>query len=278
MPQQVKAASSGPRFSDYFSRIALGKVLPLAQVHSVLAATGRASQRQRDLPAHVMVYYVVALALYMGRSYREVLRQLQEGMARLLGPEQAPKVASKAGLSQARRRVGAEPLRQLYAQVVKPIAEPRTKGAFYRQWRLVTLDGSTLAVPDTPRNVEAFGRPPSSRGRSGYPGLRFVSLVENGTHVLFGAALGAFRTGETVLAQEVVPHLKTGMLLLADRNFFGFDLWQQARQRGAHLLWRVKKSLVLPCEEPLPDGSYLSTIFTRRHGRGGATREGSGCG
>jgi hypothetical protein len=268
-----KAASAGPRLSDFFGQSALGKVLPLARVQAVLAATGRASQRQRDLPAQVMVYYVVALALFMGHSYREVLRQLQAGLARLLGPEEDLQVASKAGISQARTRLGAEPLRQLYAQVVRPLAQAGTQGAWYRRWRLVSLDGSTLAVPDTPANAEAFGRPGSSRGRSGYPLLRFVSLLENGTHVLFGAALGAYRTGETTLAKEVVGRLRRGMLCVADRNFFSFTLWQQARGTGAHLLWRVKANLVLPCEQRLPDGSSLSTLYpdrrTRRKRRGG---------
>jgi len=160
-------------------------------------------------------------------------------------------------------------MRQLHEEVVKPIAAETTKGAWYRRWRLVSLDGSTLDVADEKENEQAFGRPSASRGASAYPQIRFVSLVENGTHVLFGTRLANYATGEVTLAQEVIPALRKGMLCLADRNFFGFALWNQARARGADLLWRVKKNMRLAVEERLPDGSYRSRIYAserdRRH-------------
>jgi hypothetical protein len=272
MARTIAALPAGARLSDYISLGVLSKTISPPKVRAVLQGTGKASQRERDLPAHVVVYYVIALTLYMSVSYREVLRCLLEG---LLGPAAKVKVAAKSSISQARTRLGWEPLKQLHDQVVTPIATPATKGAWYRRWRLVSLDSTTLAAPDTAANAAAFGRPGASRGRSGFPQVRFASLVENGTHVLFGSALGAYREGEVTLAQQVVPHLRAGMLCLADRSFFSFDLWQQAQATGADLLWRVKKNLVLPCETRLPDGSYLSTIYptprARRHKRGGVT-------
>lgn len=156
---------------------------------------------------------------------------------------------------------------------MQPVAEKRTRGAWYRQWHLVSLDGSTLDVADTPENERAFGRPPASRGRSAYPQLRFVALVENGTHVLFGSQMGAYRVGEITLTKEVVRRLRPGMLCMADRLFFGFALWNRSRSTGADLLWRIKKNLQLPCEQRLADGSYLSRIYRsqkdRRHHRKG---------
>jgi hypothetical protein len=133
---------------------------------------------------------------------------------------------------------------------------------------LVSLDGSTLDVADTPANEKAFARPAASRGTSAFPQIRFVSLVENGTHVLFGTRMADYRTGETTLAKAVVASLQPGMLCLADRQFFGFDLWASADKTGADLLWRIKKNLRLPCEQRLPDGSYLSHIHpSRKHPR-----------
>jgi hypothetical protein len=150
-----------------------------------------------------------------------------------------------------------------------------TKGAWYRGLRLVSIDGSTLEVADQGANDKAFGRPGASRGRSAFPQLRFVSLVENGTHVLFGTQLGAYASGEISLAKAVLSALGKGMLCLADRNFFGFQSWVQARSTGAELLWRVKTNARLPCEQPLADGSYLSRIYRsesdRRHQRNGVT-------
>jgi len=148
-----------------------------------------------------------------------------------------------------------------------------TKGAWYRSWRLVSLDGSTLDIADEKENEEAFARPSASRGTSAFPQLRFVSLVENGTHVLFGTRMEGVKTGEITLAKEVLPSLRKGMLCLADRNFFGFELWNQARGTGSDLLWRVRKNLRLPCEKRLPDGSYLSRVYAspkdQRHGKNG---------
>lgn len=273
MARTVAELPGGTRITDYISLGVLTKTFPVTTIKSVLQTTGRTSIRQRDLPAHVVVYYVIALALYMQSSYREVLRCLLEGIQWLLGPGAIVKVAGKSGISQARTRLGWKPVQQLHDEVVKPIAVESTKGAWYRSWRLVSLDGSTLDIADEKENEEAFGRPAASRGNSAYPQLRLVSLVENGTHVLFGTRIGGVETGEITLAKEVLASLRKGMLCLADRNFFGFELWNQARMTGVDLLWRVKKNLRLPCEQRLPDGSYLSRVYAspkdQRHGNNG---------
>jgi len=270
MARTMAGLPQGTRLTDYISLGVLTKTFPLRQVHGVLAAQGKGSQRQRGLPAHVVVYYVIALALFMQVSYREVLRCLLEGLSWLRGPgQEAVPVTGKSGISQARTRLGWEVLSQLHNEVVKPVAVEATRGAWYRRWRLVSLDGSTLDVADEKENVQAFGRPAASRGASAYPQIRFVALVENGTHVLFGTRLGGCATGEITLAPEVMAALQKGMLCLADRNFFGFRLWNQARAQGADLLWRVKKNQRLAVEKRLPDGSYLSRIYPserdRRH-------------
>jgi len=241
-------------------------------VQKVLAETGKASERERDLPAQVMVYYAIAMALYMGSSTREVLRCLLEGLRWLWGAD-AVKVAGKSGISQARSRLGEMPLRRLYEQVVQPVATRATKGAWYRGWRLVSLDGSTLDVADTEENGIAFGYPGASRGESAFPQLRFVALVENGTHVLFGAKLGRYADSETTLAHDVVHALRPGVLCLADRYFFGYALWRAAAATGADLLWRVRSNLRLPRATVLEDGSYLCVVYPsekdRRHATNG---------
>jgi hypothetical protein len=268
MARTLAELPKGSRITDHISLGVIAGSFPREQVDTVLRRTGKESERQRELPAHVVVYYVIALALYMQVSSREVLRCLLEGLAWLAGPGETLKVTGKSGISQARSRLGVEPLRCLHDEVVRPIATAETKGAFYRRWRLVSLDGSSLDVADTAENRAAFGRPGASRGKSAYPKLRFVSLLECGTHVLFGTQPGPFATGETTMARGVIAHLQAGMLCLADRQFFSFELWQEARATGAELLWRVKKNLRLPCTERLADGSYLSRIdLSRKHRR-----------
>src|SRR3712207_1997499 len=259
---------AGIRISDHISLGVIARTFPLDQVQQILAETGKASERERDLPAQVMVYYAIALALYMTSGTREVLRCLLEGLRWLWGAE-VVRVAGRSGISQARTRLGEAPLRRLYEQVVHPVATHATKGAWYRTWRLVSLDGSCLDVADTAENRTAFERPGASPGESAFPQVRFVALVENGTHVLFGARLGSFANGETTLAHAALPALQPGMLCLADRQVFGHALWQEAAATGADLLWRVKRNLRLPREAVLLDGSYLTTIYPsekdRRH-------------
>ena len=261
MARTVAELPPGARITDYISLGVITKTFPLSAIGPALLKTGKASIRQRDLPAQVVVYYVIALALYMHSSYREVLRCLLEGVQWLSDPSAAVRVAGKSGISQARTRLGWEPLRQLHDDLVKPVALPGTRGAWYRNWRLVSLDGSTFDVADERGNEDAFSRPGASRGASAYPQIRFVSLVENGTHVLFGSQMDSYRTGEITLAKSVLPALREGMLCLADRNFFGFELWNQATVTGADLLWRMKKNMRMACEKRLPDGSYLSRVY-----------------
>lgn len=275
MPRSLAELPKGARITDYISLGVLAEKFPVQKVQEILKETGRESQRQRHLPAHVVVYYVIALALYMGASYGEVLRCLLEGLEWLGGNVRAIRRTAKSAISQARKRLGAEPLKRLYQEVVGPIATPDTKGAWYRGWRIVSLDGSTLDLGDTQDNEGEFGRPGAARGKSGFPKLRFVSLLENGTHVLFGAEPGSYATGESTLAEKVVGRLRPGMLCLADRLFYSYKLWKQAQKTGADLLWRVKTNLNLPCLKRLSDGSYLSKIYpsdrARRKNRQGIT-------
>lgn len=273
MARTLAELPAGSRITDYISLGVIAKFFPVEKIHDVLEQTNRASVRERDLPAHVVVYYVIALALYMRSSYREVLRCLLEGVQWLLDPSAKVKVAGKSGISQARSRLGVEPVKKLYDTVVTPIAGERTKGAWFRQWRLVSLDGSTLDVADTVENDEAFGRPGASRGSSAFPKIRFVALLENGTHVLWAAHMDQYATDELTLAEKVIPSLRKGMLCMADRFFPSYKLWRMAAKTGADLLWRTRQNARLDVEKRLPDGSYLSRIYAstsdRRNGRNG---------
>ena len=261
MARTVAGLPKGSRITDWVSLGVLAEWVPVEAVHRVLQETGRQSQRQRHLPAHVVVYYVMALALYMEVSYGEVFRCLLEGLEWLGLPVRRIRQTGRSSISQARSRLGAEPVKRLYEELVRPVATAQTKGARYQQWALVSLDGSTLDLADTAENEAAFGRPVAARGQSAFPQLRFVSLVENGTHVLFGARLGGYAIAETTLAEEVLARLSPGMLCLADRGYFGYDLWQQAVSTKADLLWRIRKNFALLPTQRLSDGSYLSKVY-----------------
>ncbi len=262
MARTLAGLPAGSRITDYISLGVIAKYFPAEKVHSILKETERTSVRQRDLPAHVVVYYVIALALYMRSSYREVLRCLLEGVQWLMDPSARVRVVGKSGISQARSRLGSAPMKALYDSVVAPVALAGTRGAWYLQWRLVSLDGSTLDVADTAENETEFGRPGASRGASAYPKIRFVALLENGTHVLFAARMADYATDELKLAEEVIPALRKGMLCLADRFFPSYKLWQQASGTGAELLWRTRQNARLDVDRRFRDGSCLSRIYS----------------
>ena len=267
MARTIASFPAGTRVTDYMSLGVIAQKIPQDVVHEVLRIEGKQSQRQRQLPAHVMVYYVIALALYMGVSYGEVLRCLCEAFQWLGLPVDRIRQTGRSGISQARSRLGSEPMKRLYQQVVVPVGVRGTRGAWYRDWRMVSLDGTTLDVADEVANAEAFGRPGASRGASAFPQLRLVALAECGTHVLFSAAQGPYTVGETTLAREVVDGLSPEMLCIADRGFFGYTLWKQATARGAQLLWRLKSNTARTCDHRLSDGSYLSRIYKSTHDR-----------
>ena len=250
---------TGIRLADYLSTGLMARICPPDEVASALKATGRQSIRQRDLPAHAVAYYVMALSLYRGVNYQEVLRVVTEGM-QMLGDHAIRRDVGKSGISAARTRLGWQVMSHLAGRVLTPLADAHTQGAFFGRYRVVSLDGSTLEVADEAANVKAFGYPGTQQGRTGYPQLRFTALLENGTHVMFGVACGGYKDSEMSLAHKSVGHLKPGMLCLADRGLAGFPLWQAAQATGAQLLWRVAKNRKLPVMRRLADGSYLSMI------------------
>src|SRR4051812_3151321 len=171
---------AGIRVSDHISLGVIARAFPPGEGRRVLAETGRASERERDLPAHVMVYYAIALALYTTSGTRAVLRCLLEGLRWLWGAE-AVRVAGKSGISQARPRLGEAPLRRLYERVVRPVATPATKGAWYRRWRPGSPGGGCLDVADTAANEAPLRRPGARPGGSALPPGRLLGPVGDGT-------------------------------------------------------------------------------------------------
>ncbi len=173
-------------------------------------------------------------------------------------------VPYKAGIYKARTRLGAEPVKELFVRVAKPLAQPGTPGALYRKWRLVAIDGTTLDVSDTPANLEHFKKPATTIGEAAYAKVRIAALAECGTHAIFGAVLGPYGVSEQTLVRDLLPFLAQGMLCIADRGVFGYELWEQARESGAELLWRAKSNYRIETVKELADGSYLGNVYHHR--------------
>jgi hypothetical protein len=247
----------------------LTRSFPPALVDEVIDGLGRREQRSRSLPARLVVYYVLAMALFASDGYEEVMRRLVQGLAWTARWGGAWKVPSSPAISKARARLGPQVMAALFDRVAVPVAMAGTAGAFYRRWRLVAVDGTTFDAPDGVENTRRFGKPSNDQGEGAFPQVRVVAVAECGTHAVFGAAMDGIGVGEQDLFRRLLGKLAPGMLVIADRNFLGYELWQATAATGADLLWRAKSGLRLPVVAELPDGSYLSYLVapgTRRRG------------
>jgi Insertion element 4 transposase N-terminal len=260
----VKQSGNGPsrvRLTDRISLGVIADVVPRDLIEDVLNETGRREQRSRLLPAHVMVRFCQAMCLFVDDDYEEVIRKLVGSLQSMDSWSDSWHVPSTSAITQARQRLGAEPLQELFERVAVPMAGLGTKGAWLRSRRLMAIDGFVLDIPDTDDNVATFDRSQSGPHPSAYPQVRVVGLGECGSHAITAAALGSCRTGEETLAAELVDSFEPDMLVMADRNFYGYPLWRKAVDTGADLLWRVTSHVQLPVVTTLPDGSYLSVVF-----------------
>jgi hypothetical protein len=261
--QQIK---EGMKPAEYISFAQLFSTLPMETVKASLCATDSNDQRERDLPAKYMVYFVIALSLYSHCSAAEVFRQLVETLKIICGPSVDLKIPAKSSLTYARTKLGIEPFRHIFQKVVKPIAKQgQSIGAFFRGLRLVAIDGVQFNIPDTPENEGAFGRAKTKTSAAAYPAIRCVGLIEIGTRVLFdyerGPCGGSKEASENELARTLLTRLSNDQLCLADRLYANYALWSIATATGASLLWRVKADVRLDCVRVLADGSYIARLY-----------------
>ena len=268
------------RYTDRVNLGALAELFPPEEVRAVLRSTGRESKRRRDLPAELMVYFVIGMALMFDEAYQEVLRRLLEGLkcCEALFPSEPPagllpselrawrvrqevRTSGKSALYNGRLRLGEEPVKQLFETLAVPLADEGAVGCWYKGLRLTGFDGTTLNVWDHAENAEAFGYPSASRGQTAFPQVRLLTLVELGTHATLAAAFdGVRKASERALVAEVLNRLDATMLNLCDRGFYSAHLFNQAADTGAQLLWRVKAGLQFKCVQVLPDGSWLADL------------------
>jgi hypothetical protein len=255
--------AAGGRLTDWISLGVLASSVSRDAIDEAIAAAGKGARRSDGkLPPHVMVYFAMALALFAEEDYEEVAARLTETLVSWGCWDDSWSVPTSGGITQARQRLGPEPLELLYDKVAEPVAGRLTRGAFLRHWRLMAVDGFELDVPDTPANAAGFGYA-SGENRSAFPKVRVVTIGECGSHAKIAAQIGPVGgkgSCEQALARRLFGRLEEDWLLIADRGFYNWPDWQAAAATGAALLWRVKADLRLPVLELLPDGSYISVL------------------
>jgi hypothetical protein len=245
----------------------LSNICPRYLVERVLAKFGKASQRIRMLPAHAVVYLVMALPLWREQSQTEVLRIVCETLTWVTEEYDSLALPTGGAIVKARERLGPDVMRELSREILRPVAPSGAIGAWYSGMRLMSIDGTSFNLVDSSENLAHFGCQGTSRGEAAFPQMRALALVETGTHVVVAAETGPCKRSEQNMASALIDSkaFSPEMLVMADRNFFGFNLWNKAVSTGAKLLWRVKLGLRLPVEETLSDGSYVSTVYDSRN-------------
>src|SRR5580692_1292453 len=266
---QTGVVAGGGALTDWISLGVLASSVPRDVVDDAVAVTGKGARRAGGkLPPHVMVYLVMALALFADDDYEEVAARLAETLRGGGGWERDWEVPTSGGITQARQRLGPEPVAEVFGQVAVPVADLDTAGAFLGPWRLMSVDGMEWDVPDTAPNRAFFGSRAGPAGPAPFPKIRVVTVSECGSHAAVAAAVGPAAggkgSGEQALARGLYPDLEEDWLLLADRNFYSFTDWCAAAGTGAALLWRVRSNVALPVLEVLPDGSWLSVLASPR--------------
>lgn len=258
MARSKENLPGGVRTADLVSLGVLSERIPRSTIVDAVGDCGRSSQRRRDLPAELVALFCMSLWLWRDVCCEDVLRCVLES-CRWLGLPGSDG-ATKGAITQARNRLGVEPMRLLFERVAVPVATKDTLGAWYKDKRIVAADGTLFDAPDSPKNGPAFGYPTNQSGRGPFPKVRVVALVESSTHVPFGCAIGSYTDSETELFRQLLHKLTPQMLLLLDRYYFSPDLWQECEDTGAMLLWRIKKDAPVDVIEKLSDGSYLVRI------------------
>jgi transposase IS4-like protein/DDE family transposase len=254
-------AGVGGGLADQAAIGVLTRTFPVELVDRVIDQFWVREQRTRALPARLVFYFTLVLCLFPQESYRSSMKILMSVFGRGARGYRVPTTGS---IGDARRRLGAGPMETAVRAVLAPRARPETRGAWYRDWLLTAVDGSTFTVADTEDNEREFGRPGSGRGegKTAYPQIQAACLVELGTHAVFDARMDGYAAAETMLIEEMFGCLRPGMLVLADRHIYSFDRWGKATATGADLLWRVSANLILRPVERLADGSYIAEVIS----------------
>lgn len=279
----------------------LAQQVPPGLIDEVLEATGRSQRRFRALPSRLGIYFVFGLCLFSDLSYGSVIATLVTGCRnRLEAVGWRP--PSSTALTTMRRRLGAAPFELLFRRLSGSWPSVSTAGSHAFGLLLVAWDGTSLDLADSDANAEAFGRPSCKKGDAGYPQSRAVVLMACGSHRIIDAVFGIYRSSERALAERLLPTLKAGMLLLADRvpqlppvvrgaghrrrpAVAGRGRPTPARPTGA-ARWLLPDTADRPCRlsppgqqaSPPPQGRPSATCFSpaprphRPRGRGGDHR------
>jgi hypothetical protein len=247
-------------------RVAVGvlaRAFPPQLVDRIVDQSGVREQRRRALPARVVVYYLLAMVVFLRSSYGEVWAKLVGGLAWARPFAAVPTHGmppTPAAITYARQRLGWEVMATLLEEATEPQAGEERNRLRISGMRVVALDEARLSLPNTAENVRVFGYPRDGPGLGSFPQARVVALGECGTSAILTASMFGVACDETPPIQKLLGKLAPGDLLLADSGLCSRALLGQVIVAGAHVLWQAGPDEDLPNLGVLPDGTYLSRL------------------
>jgi hypothetical protein len=249
------------RLPEAVSLNALEQAIPQTTVEAVVADLGIEEQRTRKLPTVVTLLLCIAMGLFTNMALEQVLMKMVKGLRYIWPGDEDYETATKGAICQARYRLGAKPVVELFHRVCQPIATEQTPGAFLFGLRLMAIDGTVEDVPDTPANAAFFGRHHGGRGDGAFPQMQAVYLCESGTHCTCDAGFWPCHPSERIGGLRMLRSVTDDMLVMWDCGFHSFDMAVEARRRGAHFLGRLPSHVKPKFVEALSDSSYLAYIY-----------------
>lgn len=250
-----------PSASDILTVTQFANVFPLDAVTRTLDSFGCGTIRVREATNERLVYFQLMLALFRECSLRTVYRTVQAALDQLEGQDKRSNVPTAAALTQGLDRLMAAVFESLFHEFAVPAGRPGDRGIWFKRWRMVSIDGFTLATENTKPNRKHFEAPSNQHGSGGLPQLRCVCFVETGSHLVFRAAQGGYHDGEISLARELLPLVEKDWILLADRNFYSFKFYKEVSEKGAALLFRLQRGMSLKSTRQLADNSHIVTLY-----------------
>jgi L-fucose mutarotase/ribose pyranase (RbsD/FucU family) len=256
----VQASDGSVELTNSLAMCQIFSAIPTPLIDDALKTIDRTKHRLGKFPDHLVVYFVIFMALFSEHSYLQIFEFLRSTLSWLSGYGLELDELSDTAIAKARRRIGFEPLEKLFKITSAPVTEPNAPGAFFHNFRLCLLDGTVLDAVDSPDN-QILGKRKNQNGEGAYPQFRVVALVDYATRVIADVEIATMvGNGEVTLAKILASRLTSDLLILADRNFPGTELCRAIVERNSHFVFRVKASLKLTPIDHFEDGSYTAFI------------------
>ena len=260
MGYRIREIAAERNFCQELHVAMINRVLPTTDIEQILAVEGIQTKRIRKLDLCATILVIIGMNIYPYLAIGRVMQKISRGL-RFIWLDANYDVPKDSALSYRRYQLGAPVMVRLFHHVCRPIATPKTKGAFCFGLRVMAIDGTVEDLPDTLANEAAFGRHYTDRSQAAFPQMQCVYLAECGTRVIVDAGCWPIHTSERLGGRRMLRSVTSDMLVMWDRGFHDYDMITAIQQRQAHVLGRLPAHVKPKRLQTLADGSYLAYLY-----------------